>query len=397
MYKQLLIPVDNSEQSNMAIDLGIIFAKAMGSTITGNHVYAARLHDDRFRQMESDLPEEYQEESEIERQRKIHDVLITKGLEMISDSFVDVVTQRCVDAGLPPCERSLPEGKNYTEIVKDCQSGTYDLTIMGMLGLGRVPSSTIGSVCERVVRRVTKTDLLVVKKEPKMEGTIMVCIDGSHYSFAAMETAVNLSKLFGVKVEGVAVFDPAFHTVAFNSLEGVLSEEAGKVFKFKEQEQLHGEVIDKGLQKIYEAHLKRSVMIAIKNGVEVKETILAGKPYDEIIKHVEKVKPCLLILGKLGYHCDEGLDIGNNAENLLLSADANILLVNRKYEGRLTYKGHSVKKLEWSDDAVAKLNRAPKFVHKMIMKMVNEFANEKGYSKITAEVVDEAREHLGIG
>jgi len=398
MYKHILIPVDNSDCSNMAIDMGVDLAKGLGAKITGNHVYAARLHDDRFRQMESDLPEEYQDEDEIVRQRKIHDSLISKGLEMISDSFVDVLTAKCKEAGLPECGRSLPEGKNYTEIVKDAQKGDYDLTIMGFTGLGKVKSSLIGSVTERVVRRVTKTDLLVMKKPAKLEGgKIMVCVDGSHYSFAAMETAVNLSKKYNMTVEGVAVFDPDFHYVAFNSLAGVLSEEAGKMFKFKEQEELHSEVIDKGLAKIYEAHLKRSIMIALKNGVEVKETLLSGKPYDEMIKHVEKTQPDLLIMGKLGFHTDETLDIGNNSENVLRMADANVMLINRQYEGKLTYSGQSMKKLEWTEDATAKLNRAPKFVHKMIIKMVNEFANDKGYELIDAKVVDEAREHLGIG
>ena len=59
----------------------------------------------------------------------------------------------------------------------------------------------------------------------------------------ALEKAIELGKLFGAEVEAVSVFDPHYHTVAFKSLVGVLSREAGEKFKFKEQAQLHDEVI----------------------------------------------------------------------------------------------------------------------------------------------------------
>ena len=88
-FKTILIPVDNSEHSNFAIDMGISLAKKFDSTLIGNHVYAARLHDQRFTQMESGLPPEYQEPQELKRQRNIHDSLITKGLQIISDSYLD--------------------------------------------------------------------------------------------------------------------------------------------------------------------------------------------------------------------------------------------------------------------------------------------------------------------
>ena len=52
---------------------------------------SARMHDYRFKQMEYTLPEEYQDENELARQRKIHDSLITMGLQLISDSYLDVL------------------------------------------------------------------------------------------------------------------------------------------------------------------------------------------------------------------------------------------------------------------------------------------------------------------
>ena len=59
MYKTIYIPVDNSDHSNTAVDVGVHLAKVFGSKIVGSHVYAAKMHDKRFKQMEAGLPEEY--------------------------------------------------------------------------------------------------------------------------------------------------------------------------------------------------------------------------------------------------------------------------------------------------------------------------------------------------
>ncbi len=88
MYKTIYVPVDNSDYSNQAISVAVDLGKAFESKMVGCHVYAAKMHDYRFKQMEYTLPEEYLEETELERQRKIHDSLITMGLKLISDSYL---------------------------------------------------------------------------------------------------------------------------------------------------------------------------------------------------------------------------------------------------------------------------------------------------------------------
>ena len=72
MYREILVPVDNSEHSDWAVDRAIEVCGRSGGRITGNHVYAARLHDVRFRQLETGLPARFQSPEEIRRQRKLH-------------------------------------------------------------------------------------------------------------------------------------------------------------------------------------------------------------------------------------------------------------------------------------------------------------------------------------
>lgn len=390
MYKNILIPLDNSYYSNSAADLGLRMAKDFGSTLTFSHVYAARLHDDRFRQMESGLPPQYQEEKELQRQRDIHDDLITKGLKVISDSYLDAFEKRCIEAGIP-YNRKIMEGKNYLEIVKDVQGSDYDLVIMGALGLGKVDKSVIGGVCERVMRRIT-TDMMVIK-DGRIDGRYMVAIDGSPNSFAGLLSAIALSRITGAEIEAIAAFDPHYHYVAFKSIAGVLSEEAGKIFKFKEQEKLHEEIIDKGLAKIYQDHLDRAAEMAKNEGVTIKTTLLTGKPYDQILKYVEKERPALLVMGRVGVHAAPGLDIGSNTENCVRSASCNVLIVSR--EAKPPVKEEQPRSsMPWTEEAEQLLNRIPPMARGMVRKMVEDFARKKGVSEITAEYIRKAREMM---
>jgi len=99
MYSTLYVALDNSEHSDAASTVALELASAFDARVIGMHVYAARMHDYRFKQMEYTLPEEYQDEAELLRQRRIHDSLITTGLELISDSYTDVLRYRLSKQG----------------------------------------------------------------------------------------------------------------------------------------------------------------------------------------------------------------------------------------------------------------------------------------------------------
>src|SRR5438034_463559 len=61
---------------------------------------------------------QFQTPEEIKKQRKIHDKLIEKGLQLIADSFLDQLGARCDAAGVG-LTRQLLEGINYEEIVNE--------------------------------------------------------------------------------------------------------------------------------------------------------------------------------------------------------------------------------------------------------------------------------------
>ncbi len=166
LSKKAVIPTDNSELCHAGIDWGVEFARVWDTVLVGNHVYAARLHDDRFRQLEVGLPARFQTDKEIARQRRIHDKLIETGLILISDSFLDVLDKRGEEADIQ-IERKLMEGIHFEQLAKDINSNDYDLVIMGGHGIGQVKRSLVGQVTARVSRLIT-TDMLIMKQQDRV-------------------------------------------------------------------------------------------------------------------------------------------------------------------------------------------------------------------------------------
>src|SRR3990167_1835315 len=393
LHQRILVALDSSDHANAAMESAAELARLVDNpVITGAHVYAAKLHDLRFRQMEGGLPEQFREEQELERQRDVHDDLITRGLSIITDSYLDQAADKCDQLGLNFKRCSL-EGKNYRELTREANSGAYDLLVMGVMGLGAIQGSRLGTVSKRVARRAA-IDTLIVKETDRSirEGTIVVAVDGSAKAYGGLLTALALAKHWQVPVKVIAAFDPYYHYVAFNRIAGVLSEEACKVFKFKEQEKLHEEIIDSGLAKIYDGHLAVARAIAEDFGIAIETELLDGKPHDAIEKYVRKIKPSLLVVGKLGIHADDELDIGGNSEQLLENVDCAILLSMREHQPKIDVVSQVT--TSWTHEAESRMERVPSFVRNMARMAIMRYAQEHGHTVITRNIVDEGTAQL---
>ncbi len=408
MYKTIYVPVDNSDYSNQAIASAVELGRKFDSTMVGCHVYAASMHDYRFKQMEYTLPDEYLEETELDRQRKIHDSLITMGLELISESYLEPMKSVCDDAGLE-FEPKMMDGKHHVEIVRDIRESGYDLTVLGVMGIGRVRDTQIGSVCERVARTADR-DVLVIKRLPAKAGaangngnghghqaeaeadgrdTILVGVDGSPQSFGALMTAIDLAKTFGKKVEAISVYDPYLHYSVFKGVVNVLTERAAKIFRFEEQNQLHEEIIDTGLAQIYQSHLDVAQTMAREVDVELTKTLLDGKAFQKILDHARKSDPWLLVIGRVGVHSDEGESgLGSNAENLLRTCPCDLLLTTRLEYPELDVKAEE--SIRWTPEAEERFKRVPEQVRGIARTALYRLAVEQGHSVISSDVLDEA-------
>ncbi len=450
MYREILVPVDNSQHADWAVERAIEISARFDGRITGNHVYAARLHDVRFRQLETGLPAQFQTPEEIKRQRKVHDKLIEKGLQLISDSFLDAVERRCERAGVP-LRRQLLEGMNYEELIKESNGGqgtlpsligfdagaafaydggdkvrsdvrlasdgrilgeeearaekvagmsgrSYDLVVMGAHGIGRQQRSELGGVVSRVARGIGK-DLLIVRDDASLAGgRILVCIDGSAYSYRAMQCALELARAFEAKVYACSAFDVEYHHAVFNNIKDVLSEKASKVFKFEEQEALHNNIIDKGLLKLCQANLKRAkVMAEAFPEVPLETQILIGKPFQVVLQWAEEIAPTLLVLGRHGAHRIEGTELGSQSENLMRLAPSSVLMTgieDVRPEDIPWIEEDGDQGLEWAPEAEVRIQRVPPFAQGIARRAVEEYTLEQGADVVTNAWLDEAIQKL---
>ena len=395
MYKTIYVPVDNSDHSNRAVQHSLAIGKAFDSKLVGCHVYAAKMHDYRFKQMEFTLPEEYLEENELHRQRKIHDSLITMGLELISDCYLTDMDKLARAAGLD-FEPKMMDGKHSTELIKDIESSEYDLVVLGALGIGRTRDAQIGSVCQRITREVER-DVWVVKHLPEKDeadrDTILVGVDGSPESFGALHTAIELAKNMGKKLELISVYDPYLHYAVFKGIVDVLTDKAAKVFRFEEQNQLHEEIIDTGLAEIYQSHLNVAESMAREAGVEANKTLLDGKAFQKVLDHARKIKPYVLVLGRIGVHtAEEDGGMGSNTENLLRLCPCDILLTNRRATPELDLRAEE--SIHWTPESEERMTRVPQQVAGIARTAILRLALEKGHSVVTSDLVTEAMERF---
>lgn len=393
-YRRILVPVDNSKHSDGALRLAVRLARQLGSTIVGFHAYAALLHERRFMQMVPGLPDRYSD-TELQRQRSVHESLISKGMRLISESYLDQAREQCEAAGVP-FEGRLAEGTNYQEIVREARSGQYDLVALGALGLGARRRSLIGSVCERVLRAVPGDVLVARDGQPEAKG-VMAAIDGSPNSYQALDTGLSLATAMEEPVEVVSVYDPQFHIVAFERLAKVLSAEAASLFRFNEQEQLHSEIIDKGLERLYRGYLRKAEDLASGRGLEAQATILAGKPFQKLADHVEERRPRLLVVGRFGQHATELSAIGSTAENLVRSAACSVLVVNGSLDAPGTGEPATDEApgVPWSPEARARLQSVSAFAQPIVRTAVESYARRHGCPEVTPEIMTRAREALG--
>lgn len=432
MYREILVPVDNSCFSDWAVDRAIELCRTSAGRITANHVYAARLHDVRFRQLETGLPAQFQTPEEIRRQRRIHDKLIEKGLQLISDSFLDQTEKRCRAAGVP-LVRQLLEGINYEEIVREANRGEgrlpsligfdpniahkydggetvrgdvaigengrlvaededaedklagasgrqYDLLAIGAHGIGRQAYSQLGGVVSRVLRGVERDVLVVRDDRPLAGGSVLVCIDGSSYSYKAMRVALEHARAYGAKLFVCSAFDVEYHHAVFHNIKDALSVQASKVFKFEEQEELHNNIIDKGLLRLCQANLKRAeVMASAYPDVEVKTQILIGKPFQVILQWAEELEPSLVVIARHGSHRISGTEIGSQADNVVRLIPHNVLLIGTtdvRPDEIPWIEEDGEQGLEWEPAAEVRILRVPPFALGIARKAVEEYVLE---------------------
>ncbi len=144
MFKNILVPVDFSEDSYFALKTGIKLAEKFSSTLYILHVN----HD------ESMLFHYLSEEEYNEIRERIYNEA-KKQLEMLREKFPelkDISHKFHVRRGIP-----------YVEIIEEIENNPIDLVIIGSHGKTGAKKFFFGGTAEKVARRA-KTNIMITRR-----------------------------------------------------------------------------------------------------------------------------------------------------------------------------------------------------------------------------------------
>ena len=398
-YQNILVAVDGSVRSDFASQAALSIAACdPQSTLIACHAYAAKLHFDRFEAMEDGLPDQFQDEENLNHLQKTHDDLIGNGLELISDAYTKELCIFAHSQGIK-CKNSCPEGKNFKEVLNIIKQENIQLAVLGSSGQGEIGDNCLGSVAERILMYEPSSDILLMKKHWNLKNRpIIVGIDGSQAAYQALNKALDLTEAYHTSLIAVAVYDPFFHASVFKTIADVLPVEDQEKFNFTAQEKLHDEIIDKGLEKVYRDGLEKAKKIAESRKTDIEIKVLEGKVYAQLMHYAALKNAGLIVMGRHGQHYEAPSLIGSNTHQLARLANNNILIVAESKEAiEIPELEKKVTELTWSNDAGQAISNIPEFVRKRAKWTIEEYAREKGISTVTKDIVNEVQQKIGMG
>lgn len=140
MYKKILVAVDGSEHSKLAVSAAAEIAKSFGASLVIMHVMK-RAGSDR-------IPEELKELSRIEH------ILVTEAdaLSNVADAIVGRAKDAAGSAGVDAIVTTIDVGNPADQILHYCKNNNVDLIVMGRRGLSDMASLFLGSVSHKVAQ-----------------------------------------------------------------------------------------------------------------------------------------------------------------------------------------------------------------------------------------------------
>ena len=207
------------------------------------------------------------------------------------------------------------EGPAALEIVEQARAGRTDLIVMGTHGRGGFERLVVGSVAEKVLRKAPCPVLTVsrqaegaVPREPAALRRIVCPTDFSQPAKQALLYAASLAERAKARLDVLYVLEwpdgesprhPPFDVPEYR--------------RYLEEEALR--------------QLRDAVPDGIRDWCEVRETVVAGKPWREILRLAAAEHADLIVLGTHGHGALDHLLFGSTAHHVVRAATCPVLTV----------------------------------------------------------------------
>lgn len=221
---------------------------------------------------------------------------------------------------LPLCEARLDhehevrEGEPWREIVAAASEMEANLVVLGTHGRGGLDHLFLGSVTEKLIRRLPCPVLTVSHEEartwaaPGLIGRILCATDFSDMSAEALRLAVAIAEKHNARLTLLHVVEsmPDLRAAAHRTLVDI--------------DALRRTIEDKGLER-----LNRIVADVSVPGVRIEPRAVLGRAYKEILRAAAEERADLIVVGAQGHGLLEHLLSGSNAQHVIRGATCPVL------------------------------------------------------------------------
>jgi nucleotide-binding universal stress UspA family protein len=260
----------------------------------------------------------------------------------------------------------------------------------------------LGGTTSRVLHGAP-CDMLIARCTPQA-GPVLTGVDGSAEALKAVAKAVELGRAMKRPVRMVAAYDPDFHTHVFGAVARSLTPERQKEVGLAGQGKLHDEIINDGLGKLYTEFLCEAEQRFSADGVTLTTSLVTGKAYRALDRQARDCGADLIVVNRHGNHRERCSRLGSNAEGLLRTTSANVLLVggvdHKLSDSRPVSRVEEIVRpepaLAWDSDAETRLQRVPSFVRSMARRAVENAVRESGKQRVSTDDFDSVAAQFGM-
>jgi universal stress protein E len=303
--KHILVPTDFSDDSRAAVDQAVWLARKGEADVTLVHA----LND--LRHATEALPEaEGWSANSGDFNRAVEE------LKRSSDARLEKLAGRYAKTGVSIGTRTVV-GKAFAQVVHGvCEVG-FDLVVVGTRGTSGLKRFLVGSTAQRLIQHCP-CPVWVVRKDAKPKvSTVLVAVDFSDASRAAVKRAGELALTLKARLHLVHVVDDA-------DLRSVTERSGGLLPKLSR----------KDMQAVGVRRLDEMVAGLISPDLETERHVAHGDPWRMIATAAKRTEADVVVMGTVGRGGVSGILLGSTAERVLATVSCGVLAV--KPEGFVT-------------------------------------------------------------
>lgn len=216
-------------------------------------------------------------------------------------------------------ELEVREGDPWREVVAAAEEMEADLVVIGTHGRGGFDRYILGSVAEKLVRRLPCSVLTVSHEEgrtwaaPGLIARILCATDFSETSAEALRVAAVIA---GGTHASITVLNAVENTLDFGDPTYLSLPDLGPV-----RQELERAAIEK---------LREAIAGLVPAGVTAEPRVVAGRAFKEILRASVAERADLIVIGAQGHGFLEHMLSGSNAQHVIRGATCPVLTVRPK-------------------------------------------------------------------